>query len=94
MQFSDPRKLAILESMTNVYDVEEFYDKCSNQGLTVRGTELEYAQKVGMYQLAKFKYQGSSPLEAYMLFVSGAEAKTFGEQSIAGCSGCGGGQVK
>jgi hypothetical protein len=90
MQFSDPRKLEVFESLENKFDVSEYERKCSERGLTIRGNELEYAQKVGMLLYAKNKYPDKSALEAYMLLVSGASNADFG----SGCSGCGGGQLR
>ena len=91
MQFSDPRKMEILTNLADIYDFEGYTTKCDEQGLRLNGSEMEFAQKVGMVEYAKRKYPTKGAFEAYMLLVSGAEQKTY---SNGGCSGCGGGQVK
>lgn len=90
MQLSDPRKLKIVESLSDPFDFETFQTECYAQGLTLHGTELEFAQKIGMLIYAKKKYPEATPLEAYMLFVSGASS----HELVSGCNGCGGGEIK
>jgi len=88
MQFSDPRKMSIFDSMSNPYDLDEFASKCETQGLKIRGTALEYAQKIGMVMYEKNRFQDKSSFEAYMLLVSGGDDRKFD-----GPEGCCGGSV-
>lgn len=90
MQFSDPRKLKIVDGMKDIFDIEDFKARCAEQNLPVNGTELEYAQKVGMLLYAKRKYPDVSSLEAYMLLVAGHNVSVVS----TGCSSCGGGEVR
>lgn len=94
MQFSDPRKIDILEQMENPYSLDEYFEKCAAAGLSVHGTELEYAQKVGMVLYAKNKFKEKTPLEAYLLFMAGADRKEILQPVVKKEGCCGGGTVR
>lgn len=91
MQFSDPRKMAILESLESPYDFSAYLSACLDKGYGVTGDEIEFAQKVGMVMYAKRKFPESTLLEAYLLFVAKANPI---ESPKSGCGGCGGGKVR
>lgn len=94
MQFSDPRKTKIFIEMANQFDMQEFIDACTARGFSVNGSELEYAQKVGMMLYARRKYPDLSPFEAYMQFTVEANQIVNSSLPLTGCSSCGGGQVR
>ena len=94
MQFSDPRKTKIFSEMVDQFDMQGFIDKCTAQELTVGGSELEYAQKVGMMLYAKRKYPDLSLFEAYMQFTVEANQAINSGTLLQGCATCGGGQVR
>jgi len=94
MQFSDPRKTKIFIDMPDPFDMQDFIAKCTTQGLTVGGSELEFAQKVGMMLYAKRKYPDISLFEAYMQFTVEANEAINSGTLLQGCATCGGGQVR
>ena len=94
MQFSDPRKTKIFIEMANQFNMQEFIDTCTAQGFSVNGSELEYAQKVGMLLYSKNKYPDVSLFEAYMQFTVEANQAINSGTLLQGCATCGGGQVR
>lgn len=95
MTLSDPRKFRIFMEMTDPYNLDDYINRCNAVELSVRGSEMEWAQKVGMALFAIRKYPDMTPFEAYMTFVSGGGQVQYGEPGQRGdCTGCGGGKIK
>lgn len=90
MQFSDPRKMEILTNLSDIYDFNGYVAECERQQLRIQGSEMEFAQKVGMVQYAKKKWPEKSAFESYMLLVSGASNTRINDDKPC----CGGGEVK
>lgn len=73
MIFSSADKMKVLLDLDNRYDYQLFLERCEARGLqVVGGSELEFAQKVGMIMCALFRYPDMSPVDAYVKFVQTA----------------------
>lgn len=96
----DGARLAIVVGSPDMFDYDLFCQACSNAG--VPALQLgEWAQKIGMVQVALRRHPDLSPLEAYQRFVSEMNnslpvvtTEDATRKQAAACGSCGGGRIR
>lgn len=98
----DGVRLAIVVESPDIFDYDLFCRACIDAGVPTLQLG-EWAQKIGMVQVALRRHPDLSPLEAYRRFVSEmnnslpavtTDVSTSNQTQATGCGSCGGGRVR
>lgn len=85
------RRLHIVQTMENPWDYDTFTQRCIQENLSTIPL-TEFAQKVGMLFMGRFKYPELSDLDGYLKITDDGrdvEPKGFFPTKVTPCGGCG-----